>query len=247
MMNEETILMRVDSELQRPFRGKLATENLNLHNELLAKSRDRVEAFKKKKEPVLANRTFSDEGKATAIAQLAVGSLGDFKFLNVVATREADTADRLRKDLFTIKTPATLGADPLLQFLFGKEIRDRYTSLTQQEKDLAFVKASEAEGDDAQANRDAVLWAFQQTPGGHTITEDLMDRALEERARRVYPAVYAQLEQAEIMAEQVGGLRDHIVIWLRSLGADPKTIFDALGGPLPPEPTQQRSARMVAA
>jgi hypothetical protein len=242
MLNEDTILLRADSDLQRPFRGKLATDNLNLHSELIVKTKDRVTAFKNKKAPVLADRAKSDEGKATAIASLATASLGDYKFLNVVATREADTADRLRKDLFTIKAPATLGTDPLLQFLFGKEIRDRYQGLTQQEKDIAFLQMAEAEGGgtEAQANRDTVLWAFQSAPGGHTVTPDLMTRVLDERARRLQPAVYAQLEQAEIMADQVGGLRDHVVLWLKGLGADSVKVHDQLGGPAP-EPAEMHA------
>ena len=107
----------------------------------------------------------------------------------VVESQERDIAG-MKKALFTVKTPVSLGADPILQYLAGKEMRDRFKDLTQRDLDMAFLKAAEVSDSDEQANRDAILWAFQETPGGPMITANILQRALEERAKRTpQPAV----------------------------------------------------------
>jgi hypothetical protein len=123
----------------------------------------------------------------------------------------------------------------------------------QSERDITVLKAAEGVAEDPddveqaaveQANRDALLWAFQQTPGGPMITADAMRRALKSRAKRTNPQTFGRLEDITYLHESLAGIRDSLVNWLRALGGDPKIIFGELGGP---EPVSTPDKRMVAA
>lgn len=261
MLNAATILMRLDADLQRPFRVGLTTDNLNLHNELTLKLRGVVEAYMETERAVQANRALSDQGKAEQLTTAGTRALTATEWLARVVSRLDDERRGLRTALFTIKMPIRFGTDAQVQYDNGKELRERYTDLTQQARDMVFIQMSEAvaieDPDDAdsvahaameQARRDEVLWAFQETPGPALITRDIQDRTLTERAKRTQPAQYAQLQQTDIMYEQLAGLRDHVVLWLRELRVDAMKIHDQLGGPVPPAPSPIQSARrMVSA
>ena len=146
---------------------------------------------------------------------------------------ESDITNTKQK-LYVVPAPALAGTDPLLQFLFGKELRDRFAGLSQQERDMAFVQAADVSEDpDEQKNHDALLWAFQQTPGGPMITANILQRALEERAKRTQPAVVNRLHETELLHEVLSGVRDAVVSWLRGLGGDQVKIFAELGGEEP--------------
>lgn len=238
-LNAATLLMILDSTGQRPFRDKLTTDNLNLHNELLGKTRERVLAVQKKQEPILADRSRSDEGKSTAVAALATHSLADFKFLEVVASREAATVARLKTTMCTIPQPVGMTLEE------AREIRAEYAALSAQEKDMTFLLMAEAssvmDADDpeAQARATEELFALLGKKGRSLISLDIKTRGLSERATRLFPALSAELAQAEILAEQVSGLRDHVCLWLNGLGADQAKVHALLGGPEPVLPPMQ--------
>lgn len=225
-------------------RRDVSSHTLNENNEAIRKTDAVVEGVAVKEQAILANRTLSNEGKATQVAALATETAQKLAFLERMVRQFADDIRATSGNLYTVKPPPAAGTDPLLQYLYGKEIRDRYQSLSPQERDLALFKASEADGStaDAQANRDAVLWAFQQTPGGPMITPDVMRRALEERAQRLNPQTYARLQDITHLHDSLSAMRDSLVNWLRGLGGDQKKIFDELGGPEPVSPPDRRMA-----
>jgi hypothetical protein len=234
-LNLDTLLMRLNNELERPFRADLSTENLNLHNELIAKTRERLLGFKHKQEPILANRTWSDEGKATQTTQLATAAIKDFTYLNIVASREAATVARLKTTMYTIPMPTTMTDQD------AREIRAEYTGLSAQEVDMSFMRLCEqsclvdADDPDAPGRATEELYALLSKRGRALVSLDIKNRGLSERARRLFPSAFAELVQADMMAEQLSSLRDHVVMWLVGLGAEPRKVFDELGGPEPTE------------
>jgi hypothetical protein len=232
-------------------RRDVSTQNLNHHGDMVRKVDGVVEEVGTKEQNIINNRTLSDEGKATQVAALATATASKLKFLERVVFSLEDDRRQTEATLFVVKPPAHLGSDPLLQYLYGKEIRDRYQSLSPQERDVTFLKASEAELDpadaQAQVNREAVLWAFQQTPAGPMVSEDVMRRALDERAIRLNPETWLRLQQVRMLHESLNGLRETVAEWLKGLGADPKKVLEELGGAEPAVPPIDMARRMVAA
>ncbi len=100
---------------------------------------------------------------------------------------------------------------------------------------------------DAQRRATNVLWAMLNAPGFALATPDMQQRALDERGRRLHPALYATWHQSDLLADSLHNLRDTLVGWLRGLGGDPNKIYEALGGDAPPEPSIEKARRMVSA
>jgi hypothetical protein len=240
-LDRATILQRNNNDLMRPYRQKLDTPLLNQESEVRLKVKERVEAFGLKEDAILANRTLSNEGKQTALAKLVNDSLESLAFVGrVVSDLESDARGR-RATLFTVKPPPSWGSDASLQYQRGKETRDQLRGLSQPERDSRFVQAAEAD-------HEATLWSVLDAPDAQPmVTEEIKVRALEERAKRREPQAFRRLQQLEVLREELAGLRDHVVLWLRQLGGDQRKIFDALGGPEPEPTTAQTTQRMVAA
>jgi hypothetical protein len=230
-------------------RREVSTASLNHHSDMVRKVEGAVEAVGKQEQGILRDRSRSDEGKATALGTMATGAASTFAFLERVVTRHDEERSAAKATLFTVNPPAAAGTDISLQFHFGNEIRDALRGLDQQARDVAFLKASEVDLDDdpdaVQAHRDARLWAVLQTPGGHGVTPDIFRRAMDERWRRLRPAVFAEFQQATLLHDSLSALRDSLVGWLRGLGGDPVKIHAQLGGPEPT--TAQIATKMVAA
>lgn len=242
-LNAATLLTILDNIVQRPFMDKLSTENVNHVNELNRKTRERVQAFQAKEAPILADRSKSDEGKSAALASVATKSIADFKYLEVVSMRERDTIARLTATLFTIPMPTTMTEQD------AREIRGEYLNLSAQEVDMSFLRTCElstvADPDDVEAQPRATeeLFAILGKRGRSLVSLDIKQRGLSERAKQLFPTTFAELQQAEILFEQLSGLRDYVVNWLTGLGADPQQIHDQLGGP---QPTISPMARELA-
>lgn len=150
-------------------RSGVHTETLNLYHEIVRKAHAQVEAVAADERTTQADRSKSEEGKFVTIATRATKAASAFAFLERVVSRIEGERNTAKANLDTIKAPATLGDDPLLRYLFAKEIRDRYTGLNQQERDMAYLQA-------AAEDHDSILWAFQETPGGPMITPDSATR-----------------------------------------------------------------------
>lgn len=226
-ISRATIITRNRDDLARPYRRRLDTALLNQENEVRRKVQERVETFGVKEDKILADRSRSDEGKHTAIVALVNDSLESFGFLGrVVADLEGD-AQQTRANIFGVRVPPSWGSDAVLQYWRGKEIRDEFRGLQQPQRDSRFLQAAEAD-------HEATLWAVLNTPDDQPLVrEEVKSRALEERAKRQNPQAFHRLGQLTTSAEELGGLRDHVVQWLRGLGGNPKVIYAALGGEEP--------------
>jgi hypothetical protein len=223
-------------------RRDVSTENLNRHNDMVRKVDAVVEEVATKQQAIVANRTLSDEGKATQLATLATATASKLGFLERVVSSLEDDRRQTEATLFTIKAPVRFGTDAQVQYANGLEIRREYKGLSQNKRDAAFVIATQGGGD----ADDAILWALQQAPVP-MVTKEIMKRALDERARRLNPETWTRLQQVTMLHESLAGLRDSLVDWLNGLGGDPKKIFDELGGAEPTTPPIDVARRMVSA
>jgi hypothetical protein len=210
-------------------RPNASTENVNFHSEMIQKVAGVVEEAATKEAATRANKGLSDEGKATTIATGATATAAKLAFLERVVSRVEGERQTAKATLDLVKPPSTLGPDPLLRYLFAKEIRDRYTGLDQQKRDAAYLQA-------AAEDHETVLWAIQETPAGPMITPEIRQRGLDERGQRVNPELYNSWRQSDLLHDSLNGLRNGLVNWLTELGGDPQAIYKEMGGPLP-EPT----------
>lgn len=238
-INVESLRASLSAYLQLISNQRDATaDTINQHGEMVRKVDAVLEEVQSKERGIVTSRALSDEGKRLDLAKLATSTAPRFAFLGKQLHHIEEHSREMKTTLFTINPPAHLGDDKVLKYLYGREIRDRFAGLTQQEKDVAFLQAAGGAATDpddvqAQANRDAVLWAIQETPGGPMLTAELVQRSLDERARRTNPETVARLHQVTLLHESLSGLRDSVANWLHGLGGDQQTIFKALGGEEP--------------
>lgn len=232
-VTDNQILMRLSDGISRPFHSTLSTPNLNLFNEWCVKLKDLVEKYKAKKELILADRNKSPEGKSTALGELATKALSEFAWMGRLASSWAETRDTRHTKLIGIEMPPTMDKED------ARENRREYESLSQQERDMTFLRIAELstvddpEDPESQVRHTEELFSILGKRGRSLVTTEIRDRGLSERGRRLYPQVYEEFQQAQTLADEIGGLRDHVVLWLRSLGADPVKVHDQLGGPAP--------------
>jgi hypothetical protein len=218
----------------------VTTENINVHAGLIRHVGEVLDAVGVKEDGIDANPRLSQDGKVEAKAELAEKTIPQLAFLARVITQQEEVRHTEKQAMYRIPVPAAAGTDPSLQYQYGREIRDLRRDMDQQARDAQFLKdcewsaADEDEDPDvARAHRDARLWAILQTPGGPQISPEVLRRGLEERGRRLHPETFITWQQASLLIDNLGGLRDAIVGWLRGLGANQQTVFGALAGPEP--------------
>lgn len=220
----------------------VSTENLNLHSATLRHIEAELDAVAVLENAIEASKFSSEEGKVADRIKLAEESVIRFGFLEKVLREQEDIHRDAKRAMYKIEAPPAAGKDPLLQYLFGKEIRDglELRALAQNERDaklLALCEWHPADKDQdldlAQANQDATLWAVLATPGGPMISGEILHRALQERGRRLHPDVFMAWQQSGLLIDNLGDLRNALVAWLRGRGADQQKVFNVLGGPKP--------------
>lgn len=225
-LNTASLRSSLNSYLQSVVgRRELTADQINTGVEIIRKIDQVAEGVQAKQQSIQESKVFNDVGKSQASAELGTATISKMTPLaRVVRSHEEDIHDT-KHALYAVKVPETFGTDASVQYFYGKEIRDQYRGLNQNERDSAFAVA-------AQTDTDAVLWALLQAPTP-LVSAEIMERVLAERAERLNPETVARLKQVEILHEILSGLLDAVRMWLRGLGADPKVIFKELGGAAP--------------
>jgi len=217
--NAATLVSRINSELTRPVPRDTSTATLNRWHEILVKALSKLEVFQTKEKSIVTNTSLSDEGKQKQLVKLAQDSLGDWEWLGRILHDIEAAQARFTTLLFTIEPTVK---DDLLRYLRAREVRDGMDTLNQNDRDVAYIKASEQ-------SQLEVLLAMQTAPAGNWITPEIQQRTDRERAKRAQPGAFIAYEQNELLHERVAGIADHLAHWLRSYGAPPATVGTALG------------------
>ncbi|MEO7859817.1 MAG: hypothetical protein ABIU05_05140 [Nitrospirales bacterium] len=167
----------------------------------------------------MTNTALSSTGQQEQLAKLAEESLKEWEWLGRILHDTEAAHVRLTTVLFTIKPAAE---DKWIQCFRAQEIRSGMVAFNQNERDAAYVKASER-------NQLEILLAMQTAPTGNWITPDIQQRTDRMRAQRTQPDTFGTYEQNEFLHERLAGIADHVAYWLKSYGAPPATVATALG------------------
>lgn len=151
-------------------RTDISTETLNTHNDLIRKVDGMVEAVQTKELGIVTSKVLSNEGKSQAVAELSTASAPKFGFLERVVRQLEEDLRATKERLYTMKPPARFGTDARVQYANGLEIRQDYKRLIQNERDAAFVLAT-------QSGDDAVIWAMLEAPV-LMVTPEILDSAV---------------------------------------------------------------------
>mgnify|MGYP001170082748 FL=1 len=220
MLRTPNVRMILSGELSRS-KLSMATFILNRRNELLHGVLGNVEKFEAIENKILADRFMSDEGKRVKLTEEATKALDTFKGFASKIQDVEDNLRQLRNRLFVVERPKGTEIVQLRQLHREQEIRAHYEGLTQSELDVAFLNASEQD-------RDETLLAFLDAPWGPMVNEDIKGRALDARAKRVFPKDYEIFKQNEGLLEILNMVRDSLATWLRGLGVKPEVVDGAL-------------------
>lgn len=216
--NSATMLARLGVDLTQPVRRDMHTDTLNRRNEHATKLKDRLEAFAAKEKGIVANRALSDQGQQEQLAKLGEDALPRLAWLGRVVKDLSEAQARVSAQLFAVRPTVQ---DEMLRYVRAREIRDRMVGSNQAERDVAFVKVS-------QALDHETMWALLDAPGGNWVSADVQHRAEVERAKQTKPDLFSTFEQNALLLDYLGGLRDHVALWLRGLAVDPTKIADML-------------------
>lgn len=216
MMNLESLRARLHQDLQHTPNREMTAPTHNALNEQRTKVLATVERLIPKRDAIVNDRSLSDAGQRDKIAALATEFMSEFAHLERVMNRLDQDIDGT--SIFTVKALADL----VLRQLRNQETRDGVRGLTQNERDVHFLRSAEQD-------QDEVLDALIDAPGGPLVSAEMKRRALHARAERRHPQAYAQYQQNLLLRDSVKAVLEHVCLCLVSMGVDPQKIAKTLG------------------
>ena len=200
--------------------GRRRTDTINPRMKPRTKLQTSIEAFAEKEQTIVASRVLSEEGKREELKKLATDRLPGFAWLGRVLTDIDANHERLQTQLFTVESPVE---NEVLRYFQAMEIRDDFGT-PETRSGRSGVPPGRRNRSCPRPRGDA------RSPGATEVNQDVQHRGLSERAKRIMPTVYATYQQVTILREKLGGLRDHVALWLRGYSLDPAKIHDVLAG-----------------
>ncbi|MHC9064015.1 hypothetical protein ACYX34_15170 [Nitrospira sp. CMX1] len=231
-MGTDTISNALNQELGRVVKST-RTDTLNLKNKWTAKLLEVLEQHAVEEKKVLLNESLSQQGKQQALATFATNETApQLKWVrNLVKDREQ--ADQgYRTQFYTIDSGIKDAAVrmPTFTYLWSKldtlDLTGRITRFTQA----------------AEKNEVVVMTGMLENPLGQMVNEDVKERALTERAKRLFPQHYENFEQNAYLLEFLRTYRNWIGRWLADeVGVEVKVIRENLGDEIADVLTVQRT------
>lgn len=218
MLNTPSLRILISNEMINYNRRNMETPFLNRRTELLGGVLKNVESYEAIEKRITSDRFMSDEGKRAKLAEEATKALAGFKGFGVKIGEIEDHLRQLSTRLFTVARPKR---DETIQFLREQEIRGHYVDMTQPERDAVFLHAAEHDGDET-------LLALLDAPVGQMVSGDVKTRALEARAKRVFPEDYKIYEQNKLLLDVLNMIRESVAKWMRWLAVTREAIIEIL-------------------
>jgi len=219
-MGCSVIINALNGELARPVKS-VRTEWLNRKNELTRKALFVLEQHQSEENKIISNESLTSQGKQEAIRTLATKeTVPQLKWLRNVIKDLQETDQGYRKRFFTVTSGIENPEErmPTYVYLWGK-----LDALDPNERIKQFLQAAEAD-------QLKVLAAMLENPLGAMVDEEVKERALTERAKRLFPQQYEAYEQNALLLEYLVMTRDWTGRWLgMEVGVEIKAIRDALG------------------
>ena len=226
------------SEVIRTQKG-IANETWNRKNELLQKLLAVLESHESVENNIFSNESLTSQGKQAALAKLGTNETApSLKWLRNVLKDLQEKDQRYRAQFFRLESGIEDVAVRMPTYVY---LWSKLDTLDQNERITRFCLA--AEHDEV-----VVLAAMLENPEGPQVTEDVKERALTERAKRLTPRDYENFEQNAILLEYFIMVRDWLGRWLfGEVGAEIKAIRDALGDAVGDMLSQQTTGIPAAA
>lgn len=194
----------LEGELAHVVKGT-DTATINEKNDFIRKMLPVIEAHESVENNINRNEGLSQQGKLEALKKLGTNETApSLKWLkNVIGDLEAKDQGH-RKRFYTIDSGITDVAErmPILVYLWT-----RLDVLDVQGRVTRFLLA--AEQDEL-----VILSAMLTNPEGMMVDEDVKQRGLTERAKRLAPPEYHHFEQNQILLNFLTVARDWIARWL---------------------------------
>ena len=181
------------------------TDGLNERNALILKIMGVLETYDSSELIILKDESRSQQGKLEALKKLATDETSpSLKWLRRVIEALQTKDENFRTRFFTIDSGITNIVErmAILAYLWN-----RLDVLDSNGRNVRFLRAAEKD-------EIVVLSAMLTNPWGVMVGEDLKQRALTERARRLFPQPFASFEQNQILLEFLTMIRDWLGRWL---------------------------------
>lgn len=199
-----TINNGLTMELARPVKGA-HTDTLNAKNEYIRNTLAPLEREASEEAKLAANESLTHQGKAAAIKSFATrDTVPALAWIRKEIERLAAKDQRYRTQFFTIDSGLK---DPTERLLTYTYLWDKLDSLDPTACIKRFCQA--ADGDEVK-----VMAAMLENPFGAMVEEEVKERALTERAKRLTPRDYDNFEQNQILLEFLTMVREWVARWL---------------------------------
>lgn len=227
-----TLLTAFQSELAQPTKQTVKSEILNRKNELILKLLAVLEQHAADEAKIFSNESLSGQGKQQALRRLGNETAPRLKWIgNVIRDMEA-VDQRFKTRFFTINSGIE---DPAVRMPTFTYLWSKLDTLDPNERITRFSQAAEG-------NEVLVLAGMLANPLGAMVTEEVKERALIERAKRLTPREYENFEQNQLLLEYMTMVRDWVGRWLfGEVGVEIQPIREALGDALANALTVQRT------
>ena len=199
-----TINNGLTMELARPVKSA-HTDTLNAKNEYIRNTLAPLEREASEEAKLAANESLSHQGKAQAIKTFATReTVPALAWIRKEIERLQAKDQRYRTQFFTIDSGLK---DPTERLLTYTYLWSKFDSLDQKSRVTQLVHA---------ANHDqlTVLGAMLGHPLEPMVNEEVKERVLAERAKRLTPRDYDNFEQNQILLEFLTMVREWVARWL---------------------------------
>lgn len=224
MINTPSLRMIISQQIS-DNRPSIETYIINARNKTLVAILDTVESFEKREKTIVANRALSDEGKRQQLTNMGTEALKQFPGLLSSMRNLKDSIGQLKRKMFTIELQK---GNEVVAFLRQQEIRSGYLEANANERDTAFLLASERLDDES-------MVAFIDAPGEPMVSDETKGRAFEARAKKLFPEDFKVYSQQLMLQEVLAMILGSIAKWIAGLGVPPETIDQELGTTITPE------------
>lgn len=215
-MNMQTVITNFQQQLIT-LRKTESVEFFNLRNGWLSKLIDQLEGYHARELKILRDESLTQNGKMTAIRKLAEAFATDLAWIKHLVAKHSQDEARLRANLLSVPPVVE---NPVVREMRNQEIRRQLIGQSQAERDTAFLFAAEHDNSET-------LFALLDTPTTPLVSDEMKDRVLEARAKRLHPEMFANFQTnqlalefasmlVELMARQPccrwGGHHDHSIV-----------------------------------
>lgn len=199
-----TINNGLTMELARPVKSA-HTDTLNAKNEYIRNTLAPLEREASEEAKLAANESLSHQGKAEALKTFATReTVPALKWMRTEIEQRQAKDQRYRTQFFTIDSGLK---DPTERLLTYTYLWNKFDLLDPSARITRFCQA-------ADADEVKVMAAMLENPFGAMVADEVKERALTERAKRLTPRDYDNFEQNQILLEFLTMVREWVARWL---------------------------------